>query len=198
MGILQSIRDRVSAAREKAAKPGRRLTMTNAKAEPYSQLDVMDADRLQMLLRSAVGGSTRLLFALYRDMILTSAHIQTELGKRKLAVLGDMMRVVPCDKKKADDAAAAAFCDQQISAMCSRQVKLVESNRVTTMTSWRRACSHLLDSGSSWPSSSRYRIICSITPRAICASNCATATGRPWANTSIPIPSAISFIAGTC
>ncbi|MCX6997548.1 MAG: DUF935 family protein [Kiritimatiellaeota bacterium] len=150
MGILQSIRDRVSAARGKVTKAGGRLTMTNAKSEPSSQLDFMDADRMQMVLRAAVGGSTRTLFALYRDIILTSAHIQTELGKRKLAVLGDMMRVVPNDKKKTDDVAAATFCEQQIGALCSRQVKLVESNRVSVMTSWRRACSHLLDS-CLWP-----------------------------------------------
>ncbi len=150
MGIFQSLKERVGAVRAKAAKPGSRLTFVNSKSEPYSQLDFMDADRLQMVLRSAIGGSTRWLFALYRDMILTSAHLQTELGKRKLAVLGDVMRVAPFDKTNAADVAAAKFCEQQINALCSRQVKLVESQRVTTMTSWRRACSHALDS-CLWP-----------------------------------------------
>ncbi|MCX7006599.1 MAG: DUF935 family protein, partial [Kiritimatiellaeota bacterium] len=101
--------------------------MVNSKAEPVQQLDFMDADRMGMVLRAAQGGSTRWLFALYRDMILTSAHIQTELGKRKLAVLGDVMRVAPFDKTNADDLAAAKFCETQINALCSRQVKLLES-----------------------------------------------------------------------
>jgi phage gp29-like protein len=150
MGFIKTLVNRVSAARAKLATKGGRVTMTNSKSEPYSQLELLDADRLQMILRSAIGGGTRWLFALYRDMILSSAHIQTELAKRKLAVLGDVMTVTPLDKTLPADVAAGDFCRQQINALAARQVKLQDSERVVQMTSWRRACSHLLDS-CLWP-----------------------------------------------
>ena len=106
MGIIQNIQDRISGAKDKILKKVGRVTMVNSKSEPWSQLELLDADRLQMILRSAIGGGTRWLFALYRDMIITCAHMQAELGKRKLAVLGDVMNVVPLDKTNADDVAA--------------------------------------------------------------------------------------------
>jgi phage gp29-like protein len=140
---LQATKKRIALA--KSGRPGGRVTVINSQGEPYSQLDYMDADRMSMICRAAIYGNTRWLFSVYRDMVMTCAHLQTELNKRKLAVLGDLMRVAPFDKTLPDDVAAAAFCKAQLGALSSRQIKLEEGGRVVTMTSWLRACGHALD-----------------------------------------------------
>lgn len=92
----------------------RPLAIYNPKYEPESYIEWADVDRVGMAIRSAKGGATQALFALYRDIILTDAHIQSELGKRKLAVIGDIMRVIPYDKKSTADIEAATFCENII------------------------------------------------------------------------------------
>jgi phage gp29-like protein len=67
-------------------------------------------------------------------MIYSDSHILVEFTKRKLAVLGDRMRLLPYDADNADDRASAKFCKQQID----------------DLKSWRTACAHLLD-GTLWP-----------------------------------------------
>jgi len=163
---LDATKKRIAATRAKqGGKPGGRVTILNSKGEPYSQLDYMDADRMTIICRAAVYGNTRWLFAVYRDMVLTSAHLQTELAKRKLAVLGDVMRFQPIDKKNTDDVEAAQFCEQKINALSSRQVQAEESGRLIMLTSWRRACSHLLDSVL-WPVSVIEKVFKPATDRA--------------------------------
>jgi phage gp29-like protein len=109
-------------------------TITNALSEPDSFLEWMDPDRVGMAIRSARGGNTQPLFAIYRDIVGTHAHIQSELHKRKIAVLGEPFKFQPYDKKKRDDVVLADFCE-----------KSIYSTR-----SWRRVCTHLLDS-CLWP-----------------------------------------------
>jgi hypothetical protein len=41
----------------------------------------MDVDRVGYVLRSAKGGAVQPLFALYRDILLTDAHLQAEMSK---------------------------------------------------------------------------------------------------------------------
>ncbi|HMO51898.1 MAG TPA: DUF935 family protein [Kiritimatiellia bacterium] len=106
-----------------------RVSIYNPKYEPESYIEWADADRVAMAVRSARGGATQALFALYRDIILTDAHIQTELAKRKMAIIGDVMRVIPYDKKNAADIETAAFCERQI----------------YEMKRWKFALSNLLD-----------------------------------------------------
>lgn len=114
----------------KAFKPRPKSTTTNSGQEPESIISKADADKVASALRSAQGGFTQPLFALYRDIILTHSHIQSELMKRKLAVLGDQFRVLPYDKKVQADKDAAAFCEKAI-----YEIK-----------GWRMFCSALLDS----------------------------------------------------
>lgn len=106
----------------------------NPRYEPESYIEWADVERVGMAIRSAKGGSTQSLFALYRDIVLTDGHIQSELGKRKLSVIGDVMRVIPYDKNDANDLAAAEFCERQI----------------YEMKGWKMALSNLLD-GVIWP-----------------------------------------------
>lgn len=112
----------------------RSISAYNPQYEPESYIEWADVERVGMAIRSARGGSTQQLFALYRDIVLTDSHIQSELAKRKLAVIGDVMRFTPYDKKDAADREAAEFCEQQ----------------VLSMRGWKNAISNLLD-GVLWP-----------------------------------------------
>jgi len=108
---------------------GAPATVVNARYEPESSIEYMDVNRVSSALRSARGGYVQPLFALYRDVILTDSHIQSEFLKRKLAVIGDQLRVLPYDKDDPADVASAEYCEQLI----------------YSIRSWRGACAHLLD-----------------------------------------------------
>lgn len=100
----------------------------NPRAEPFSGITRMDVDQVHAVIEGAQAGDTRDLFALYRDIIVSDAHLQGELHKRKMAVLGDVTAVNPVDKKNAPEAATAALVDS-----------------ITRTPGWIMACSHLLD-----------------------------------------------------
>ena len=121
-----------------------RATVVNPWAEQESITEQISADRVHSIIQSAKGGDPRDLFALYRDIIISDNHLQTELNKRKLAVLGDTLTVAPRDKKNPDDVAAAGIIDDMI-----KDLSAVDPQDVSSC-SWIRACSHLLDS-TMWP-----------------------------------------------
>lgn len=91
----------------RSAIPTRRLTFANPRFEFQTLAPTMDADRIHQVLDSAQAGDTRELFALYRDIILMDSHIQAEFAKRKLAVLGDQLSILPADQEAPNDVAAA-------------------------------------------------------------------------------------------
>jgi phage gp29-like protein len=68
------------------------------------------ADRLMAIVDQSQNGDTRDLFALYRDIIASDNQIQSEFTKRKAAVLGDTITMIPWDKKLPADVAAKDFC----------------------------------------------------------------------------------------
>jgi hypothetical protein len=74
----------------------------------------LDAELVFNILTQADLGNPLLLMSLYEQILFSDNHIQGELGKRQLAVLGDPISVLPRDPKRADDVKAAAFCKQQI------------------------------------------------------------------------------------
>lgn len=113
--------------------PTSRLTMIQQK-EPPSVARTVDADRLVQILTSAESCNTGPLFNLYRDIVIGDSHIQGELAKRKLAVIGDPLSVQPWDKKS--DAAKET---------ASRVEKML-----TNSPEFIRALAHLLD-GVLWP-----------------------------------------------
>jgi phage gp29-like protein len=98
--------------------------------EPAFVANQLDVDRLHDILRQAEGGDTRALFALYRDVLLSDSHVQTEFAKRKLAVLGEAMSITPRDKKVPAEVEAAKFIEGFLDGI----------------PGWLKACSHLLDS----------------------------------------------------
>lgn len=75
--------------------------------EPYQQATSLSMAQIQSILRTAESGDTYLLFTVYRDMIINSAHIQTEMGKRIMSVIGQTENIQPCDKENKDDVVAA-------------------------------------------------------------------------------------------
>lgn len=75
-------------------------------------------------LELAEQGCTRDLFALYRD-ILFDSQIQTEFVKRKSAILGDDISLMPWDKTNPADVAAHNACEQ-----------LLDSNALHKSISW--------------------------------------------------------------
>ncbi len=118
-----------------AQVPTTRVTTFNQRYQLSAVAPTITADRLHGILRAAESGDTQQLFALYRDVILSDAHTQGEFAKRKLAVLGDPMAIVPHDKENDDDVKAGSLV----------------TNLVGNSSGWIKACSHLLDS-TLWPS----------------------------------------------
>jgi len=115
--------------RQLAEDPADQVTVLSMRSEPDAIAQTMTVDRVHAVIRDAEAGNTRDLFALYRDVIATDGHLQAEFSKRKLAVLGDRMAVLPWDKKTPADVKAAEAIESMIHS-CQ---------------SWKKACIHLLD-----------------------------------------------------
>jgi phage gp29-like protein len=109
--------------------PTSRVTVVTSQTENHSVAAGLDVDTLHAAIRSAEAGNTELLFTIYRDMVLGDSHIQAELAKRKLAVIGDKLVIQPFDKKVATDAAAA----EKVERMLANSLPFL------------MCCAHLLD-----------------------------------------------------
>jgi phage gp29-like protein len=130
MGILARVQEVINGW----LLPLKARTVRNGLYEPSALAQRMDVDGVLAVLRQAESGDTENLFALYRDVIGGHAHAQTELMKRKLAVLGDPLGFQAAVKDDPVQETAAAFVKAQIEAC----------------PGWLRACGHLLDA-SIWP-----------------------------------------------
>lgn len=126
---MPSLKERL-AAYLKSLIPTDARSRYNVRNDPSWIASTLTVDRLHDILRQAEGGDTRQLFALYRDVLLSDPHVQTEFAKRKLAVLGETQSIVARRKKDATDDAAAAWLNDYMD-----EVK-----------GWILSCSHLLDS----------------------------------------------------
>ena len=107
----------------------------NFRGEPGFAANLMDVDNMRAILAAAEVGNVRDLFALYRDVMISDSHLQTEFGKRKLAVLGDPISVQPADKTKPEDVAAQ---------------KAIEGMIDSIRENFIHSCNHMLD-GHLWP-----------------------------------------------
>lgn len=97
-----------------AALPFVRQAHLAARHELPNVATSVKVSEIQSMLRSAEQGDPTRLFAYYRDLMLSGSHVQSEFSKRKLAILGDTLSVLPIDKTNADDLRAAAACRQAI------------------------------------------------------------------------------------
>lgn len=119
---------------DKKETPTDQITVVDTRYEMPSLAHGLNVDKVHSIFDQAEGGYTLDLFTLYRDLIISDSHTQTEFSKRKLAVLGDAMEISPSDDDNPDDETAADEIKEQV-----RRIK-----------GWLPALSHLLDS-TLWP-----------------------------------------------
>jgi len=107
-----------------------RTRIDNSREQP-SMASEIDANVLYNAISMAEQqGRTRELFSLYRDMLVSDGHAQSEFAKRKLAVINEPFLVLPFDKKDAQDIQTAQAVESAI------------ADAEDLIRSW----SHLLDS----------------------------------------------------
>ena len=114
--------------------PTQTRTIYDPRQQPPTIATSLDVDRVHEIFQEAQVGSVRDLFALYRDILMSDNHMQTEFGSRKLAVLGDVLTVQPADKTNPDDVKASADVQTAIG----------------DIPGWLDACAYLLHS-TLWP-----------------------------------------------
>jgi len=88
------------------------ITEMDPRRELPSLVRYLSADRLAGIIEEAQNGDTRELFALYRDVISNDNQVRSEFFKRKIAVLGDPVSVVPFKKGDQSDIDAATLCGE--------------------------------------------------------------------------------------
>ena len=86
--------------------------------DPFPVAD-LSADRLSDIVHLSESGASSALFRLARACILHDAHVQTELFKRKNAVLGDPISLQPWDPDNPADAEAATACEKLLASLPS-------------------------------------------------------------------------------
>lgn len=149
---LQTLIKRFLKKSKKPVVPTKQITVVDSRSETPSLAPGMTAERILSAIAEAEYGDTRNLFALYRDMIYTDSHLQNEINKRKLAVLGDSMQYLAFEKKQKADEDAAAAVRQELGGF----------------SGWIRVCSALLDS-SLYPVSVVEKVFRAVGPRYVIA-----------------------------
>src|SRR5438132_7676292 len=74
----------------------------------------LDVSTVHAILDGTDVGQTNEYFALCELILIGDSHLQGEIAKRKLAMIGDQMVISPVDKKKTDDVAAAALIQELV------------------------------------------------------------------------------------
>lgn len=101
------------------------ITVLDPKQELPSIVRNITADRLIAIIEQSENGDTRDLFALYRDIISSDNHIMSEFGKRKSAILGDPVNVIPFDKKDPNSIRSKDVC-----------AAIIDSKKFADMQQW--------------------------------------------------------------
>lgn len=130
--------------------PVQRVIVHDPRQETTGLTQTISADRVLAFIREADGANPRDLFALYTDILLGDAHIQTELSKRKLAVLGDTVSIQPVDEGNADDVAAAEAIKAMVADYEPLDAQDQEDFAEGAAEDFDYACAALLD-GAIWP-----------------------------------------------
>lgn len=118
------------AAFSRRAVPTDRRTEVSGLTVPANDTVRLSVPILHSAIDAARAGNTSELWGYYSDILLADSHLQTELGKRKLAVLGDRLTVSPYDKLDPADVQLADFIRFQ----------------TEDVDGWTESISHLLDS----------------------------------------------------
>ncbi|HEY1048594.1 MAG TPA: DUF935 family protein [Prosthecobacter sp.] len=90
--------------------PMDRQTTGVSLGESPAMAHTMTVDKVHSALRKAEAGDCEELFALYKEIRLGHAHLQTVMNQRKLAVMTKALTIVPEDPQSPQDEAAAKAC----------------------------------------------------------------------------------------
>src|ERR1017187_4360230 len=134
MNPLDSFRNAIAKFLISRIPLSRRTILNRLLAEQPLSGQFVDISTVHSILDGTDVGNTRDYFALCDYIVLSDSHMQGEIAKRKLALLGDQLMIGPADKKKPEDVAAAGFCQELIDGL----------------PSFLTGCASLLD-GSIWP-----------------------------------------------
>ncbi len=102
-GTISSALARLAAA----LVPKKRKAVIHPRWDHSPLAQTLDVDRLHGILQRAEQGTTHELFGLYSEIVTGDAHVSTEFGKRKLALLGDTESIQPRRPKNPEDELAA-------------------------------------------------------------------------------------------
>jgi phage gp29-like protein len=97
-----------------AGRLTRAAAFVHSGGEPPAVAPFLDVDRIARIFAMAEGGATEELFTLYRDMMIADSHSQSEFAKRKLAVIGKQISILPLNEEDGADVAAADFIRAQV------------------------------------------------------------------------------------
>lgn len=103
---------------------------TSSREQPDNVSKLIDVDDLHAILTEAEKGNPLRMFTFVRDAIFSGSHLQTEFGKRKIAVLGDTYTISPVDKKNPEAVRIAGEINAMTDSLGSR---------------WNNLLIHLLD-----------------------------------------------------
>lgn len=78
----------------------------DSRNEPPSALPGLTAERIHAAITAAEAGSTRDLFAIYRDVLTADTHLQSVIETRFLAVIGETPSFQPLNENDPEDVAA--------------------------------------------------------------------------------------------
>ena len=92
-----------------------RKARVSGAAQPQYQGTQLDVSRIQNALRAAERGDTWMLFTIFRDMVASYGHLQSEWSKRKAVITGNTEVLIPDDPENEDDKIACEVIKQVIS-----------------------------------------------------------------------------------
>lgn len=110
VGAARALKDPWGSPTDDGKVPSKRINWLGPRFEPNNISARATMRDVQSALRQAESGDPTSLFRFYRDSLLGDDHISGEFDKRKLAVLGQPLTVLPEDKENADDIMAASAC----------------------------------------------------------------------------------------
>jgi phage gp29-like protein len=143
----------------RSAPESGQVTVDTAIRQPVAAAPWLTVERLHAAIDASVqNGDTRDLFVIYRDFVLADSHVQAEFTKRKLALMGDKLSVIPGRKNSALAADAASSV----------------SSIIRNCTGWTRGLSHLLDAA--------------LLPASVCECVFALQKGRYGLVAQVPVP----------
>lgn len=94
--------------------------ISNPISQPSYIASSMSVDKLHSILRSAEQGDCADLFSLYRDILASDSHLQSEFAKRKMVLICEIIQAQPADENNLYDVSAAEFVQNMLDSIPQR------------------------------------------------------------------------------